>query len=212
MKNVGKCGKNIKRGQRFFVKALDFLAISLLSICQSYYDQSKDETGSQRKPKPKRESPSLVTAKMVKLWLRERFVQRLRCQTESQHGVSEGSAYDIVKSRPTLVAPTLRGSCLHLSQLSQWWNHNWANSRIQSTQQRTANTSVWLELMETVCAVEAPLVLFFLNLEAGLFSTSDLPFWMLQIPCWCDEHIFNTSTEKKTEQSPSRPRDRIYSQ
>lgn len=51
----------------FFVKALDFLAISLLSICQSYYDQSKDETGSQRKPKPKRESPSLVTAKMVKL-------------------------------------------------------------------------------------------------------------------------------------------------
>lgn len=105
MKNVGICGKNIKWGQRFFVKALDFLAISLLSICQSYYDQSKDETGSQRKPKPKRESPSLVTAKMVKLWLRERFVQRLRCQTESQHGVSEGSAYDIVKSRPTLVAP-----------------------------------------------------------------------------------------------------------
>lgn len=47
-----------------------------------------------------------------------------------------------------------------------------------------------------VCG-RGPTSFVFFNLEAGLFSTSDLPFWMLQIPCWCEEHIFNKSTEKK---------------
>lgn len=47
-----------------------------------------------------------------------------------------------------------------------------------------------------VCG-RGPTSFVFFKSGSRTFSTSDLPFWMLQIPCWCDEHIFNKSTEKK---------------